>query len=246
MPSMKKIIFFISAIFFASPGFCQTVLSGRYMGSDGIQRDYQFLDGENNPIPIGDRGCIEGSPLLQSKWTFGILKLQNGQTIADSALNYSLYNNKLFFERNGSIYQVNKQVNEFFIQPSIDPSADKFFHFQKGFPAIDQNDYSSFYEVLFDGISIKLLKKDDKNIQVSYQYSGPIDRHYYTLHKFYVFIPKENRLIELGKRITLKDLRKNLTGYAAQIDAYTAAHKITNNEEADFLGLFEYLDKPKS
>lgn len=242
---MKKIIFFISVIFLASPGFCQTVLAGKYIGSDGTQHNYQFLDGENKPILIGDRGNIQGSPLLQSEWTFGILKLQNGQSISDSALNYSLYNDKLFFKRNGNIYQVDKPVNEFFLRSSVDPLGDKFFHFQKGFPPINTYDYSSYYEVLFSGISIKFLKKDDADIQVNYQYNGPIDRHYHTLHKFFVFLPKENIMYDLGKKITLKDLKRNLPAYAAEIDAYTANHKIINNEEADFVPLFEYLDKPK-
>ncbi len=242
---MKKIIFLISAILLGSPGFCQTVLAGKYIGSDGTPRNYQFLDGENKPILIGDRGNIEGSPLLQSEWTFGILKLQNGQTVTDSALNYSLYNNKIFFERDGNIYPVDKQVNEFFIRSSIDPLGEKFFHFEKGFPPIDTYDYSTYYEVLFNGISIKFLKKDDADVHINYQYHGPTDRHYYTLHKFFVFFPKENMMYYLGKKITLKDLRRNLPGYSTEIDAYNSNHKIVNNEEADFVRLFEYLDKPK-
>ena len=94
---MNKIILFI-CILFNEAGFSQAVSSGRYLGTDGVPQNYEFLDGEKKPIPIGDRGGITGSPLLQNKWVFGILKLENGTSFSDSAVNYSLYHHKVFLK----------------------------------------------------------------------------------------------------------------------------------------------------
>ncbi len=193
---MNKLILFI-CILFNKPGFSQTVVSGKHLGTDGVPQNYEFLDGEKKPIPIGDRGDITGSPLLQNKWAFGILKLKNGTTFSDSAINYSLYYDRLFFKRNENIYPIDDPIEEFFIESSTGTDEKKIYHFKKGFPPCGQNNYSTFYEILFDGSSVKFLKKEEKHIRVSYQYNGPTSREYYTIRKYLVFFPNENRLVAL-------------------------------------------------
>lgn len=237
---MNKIILFICILFFE-----QTYSQLRYIGSDGTPRNYEFLDEEKKPIPIGDRGEITGSPLLQDQWTFGILKLQNGNMFSDSSVNYSLYYDKLFFKRDENIYPIDYPVKEFFIEASNKPEEKKIYHFGKGFPLIDQNDYSTFYEILFDGSSIKFLKKEDKQIRVSHPYNGPVEREYYTITDFFVFFPKENKIVELGKKVTLKDLRKNLSDYSGLIDSYSSSHKLDMKEDSDLNQLFSFLDSSK-
>jgi len=241
---VNKIILFI-CILFNKPGFSQVAVSGKFLNTDGVQQNYEFLDGEKKPIPIGDRGDITGSPLLQNKWAFGILKLENGTTFSDSAINYSLYNDKLFFKRDENIYPVNYPVKDFFIESSNATDGKKIYHFKKGFPPGGQNDYSTFYEILFDGSSIKFLKKEDKRIRVSYQYNGPTSREYYTVRKFFVFFPNENKIVELGKKVTLKDLRKDLSRYSNLIDSYSSIHKLDTREENDLNKLFSFLDSSK-
>lgn len=239
---MNKIIFFICCIVYTN---CYSQVNTRYIGSDGIPRNYEFLDGNKTPIPIGDPGGIEGSPLFQSKWVYGIIKLQNGSIYSDSALNYSMYDTKLFFKRHGNVYPVTFPVKEFLLKAANDSATEKFYHFEEGFPPIGENDYSTFYEILSDGSSIKLLKTNDKTIRVTYQYSGPVRREYYTEQKYFVFLPDENKMIGLGKRVTLKDLRENLSEYATQIDTYESSNKFKARKEVDLAELFKFLDHAK-
>jgi hypothetical protein len=59
-------------------------INGHYMGADGVPYNHEYDDAAGKPIPIGDHSNIGGSPFLQSKWTFGIVMLKNGNTFFDS------------------------------------------------------------------------------------------------------------------------------------------------------------------
>ena len=242
---MNKIILFI-CILFCKPCYSQLSKKAKYIGSDGTQRNYQFLDEEKKPIQIGkDNGYVAGSPLLQDQWAFGILKFENGKVFSDSSVNYSLYNDKLFFKRKGNIYPIDYPVKEFILEYSNNLGEKRVFHFEKNFPSIDQNDSTTFYEIIFDGASIKFLKKENKIVRTRHPYNEPEEREYSTETKFFIFFPKENKIVELGRKATLKDLRKNLPQYSHLIDSYNSSHKLDMKNDSDLKQLFSFLDASK-
>jgi hypothetical protein len=236
---MNKFILFICILFTT---ICHAQAVWHYEGSDGVLQNIQFNDESGQPIPIGDHSNIDGSPLLQGKWAFGIIKLKNGYTFSDSSFNYSLFNDKLFFKRKNEMYPLNLPVKEFSIEGSEDLNEKKFYHFQNGFPAIDKKDSSTFYEILFEGNSLKLLKWEHKKIKEIYNYGGPFQSKYSLVQEFFVFYPKENKMVDLGIKVNLNALRKNLPEYSNQINAYNSTHKLNTKKDDDLIQLFSFLD----
>ena len=216
---MNKVILFICIL------FCKPCYSQNFR--EAVPQNYQFLDAEKKPIQIGkDPGYIDGSPSFQDQWAFGILKLENGKVFSDSSINYSLYSGRLFIKRNGNIYPIDYPVKEFILESPNNQAEKKIYHFERNFPPIHQNNYSTFYEVLFDGTSIKFLKKEDKLVNTNHPYNEPEEREYSTITKFFIFFPKENKIVELGRKVTLKALKKNLPQYSYLIDSYISFHKL--------------------
>ncbi len=118
--SMNKVILFVFILF---PLLSNSQM--RYAGSDGIPRNLEILDLSGQPIPIGSHSGIEGTPLLQSKWAYGVVVFENGGIYTDSSVNYSLFDNKLFFKRNENMYPVNDAVKEFSIENLEDSPGNK-------------------------------------------------------------------------------------------------------------------------
>jgi hypothetical protein len=236
---MNKFILFVCILFY-EVSYAQ--INGVYMGPDGVPQNYQFFDGTGNPIVINDHSNIDGSPLLQEKWVSGIIKLKNGLTFSDSAINFSLFDDKLFFKRKDETFPINYPVKEFLIKYSENPNENKIYHFQNSFPAINKKDSLTFYEILFEGNSIRLLKWAHKKVRSVYKYNEPFHREYFPLQEFFAFFPKENKIVELGAKVNLKLLRKNLPEYSKQINMYHSVHKLNTQNENDLIGLFSFLD----
>lgn len=235
---MDKIIFFICILFYA-PCYCQNF-------RQAVPRDYQFLDGEKKPIPIGKgEGGIEGTPSLQSQWAYGILMLEDGEVFSDSSIGFSLNSNKLFLKRNGNIYPINYPVKEFILESLNHPGEKRIYHFKKDFPPIGQNNYSTFYEVLLDGASLKFLGKESKLLRTTHPYNEPQEKEYTLITDFFVFFPKENKMVALGKKLTLKNLKKNLPRYSYLIDSYNSFHKLDLKSLSSLQQLFSFLDSSR-
>jgi hypothetical protein len=237
---MNKFILFI-CILFSSISHSQTV-GAQYRGSDGIPHNLEFDDASGQPIPIGDHSNIGGSPLLQSTWEFGVIKLKNGGTYSDARVNYSLFNDKLFIQRNGKMYPFNYPVEEFSIEDSEDLNEKKIYHFKNGFPSINGKDSSTFYEILFEGNSMMLLKWKHKKIREIYNYGATFQSEYSPVSEFFVFFPKKNKMAQLGVRASLNTIRKNLPAYSNQIDVYNSTHTLNMKKDDDLVQLFSYLD----
>ena len=235
---MNKIILFICIL------FCKPCYSQNFR--EAVPQNYQFLDGEKKSIQVGkDPGYIDGTPSLQDQWAFGILMLENGKVFSDSSIIYSLYSNRLFIKKDGNVYPIDYPVKEFILESSNNSGEKKIYHFEKNFPSIDQNDYSTFYEILFNGLSIKFLKKENKLVRTSHPYNEPEEREYSTVTKFFIFFPKENKIVALGRNITLKDLKKNLPQYSHLIDSYNSYHKLDLKKISDLQQLFSFLESSR-
>lgn len=236
---MKRFILFVSFLFFK---VSYSQVSGRFLNTDGVPRDVEFLDLSGRPMPINDHSNINGTPFLQKKWKFGIIELKNGNVFSDSSINYSLFDDKLFFRRDNNIYAIKYAVTGFSIENSEDSIQNKIYNFQNNFPAINRNDRSTFYEVLFAGKYLELLKWQHKKIKEIYNYSSPLQREFFLVQDYFIFFPKEKKIIELSSKVNLKELRKNLPTYSKQIDEYNATHKLNRKKKDDLIQLFSFLD----
>lgn len=237
---MKKIIMSLS-LFFSLVGYSQ-IAGGRYAGSDGVPLNLQFHDANGNLIPIGEHTDINGSPMLNEKSGYATIKLKNGKVISDSMINYSLFDDKLFFIRNGKYFLISYPVQDFTIQYPDSSEGKSFYHFKSGFPPIETFDSSTLYEVLFEGKSIEYLKWQHKKVRESQNYGGAIEKEYATLQGFYVYLPKENRIVSVGYKLNINEIKKMLPSYSDKIESFKAGHKSNFKKEEEYVQLFSYLE----
>jgi hypothetical protein len=237
---MKKSILLI-LIFNFTFAYSQDVSTKNFWGT--VPKYSEILDFNGKPIPIGGDGNIIGSPLIQEKWSLGLITLANGVKFSDSSLNYSLYDDKLFFKRNDNTYPINLPVKEFLLLNQKDTA--KTYLFQTGYPAINNKNSFTFYEVLFAGKFLKLLKWQHKKIVDINSYGGADQKEYFFINDYYVFMPKLNKIISLGMKLNLNELKKNISEYEIDISNYNSSHKLNTKKDEDVIQLFYYLDSLK-
>ena len=235
-----KLILFIS-ILFSKFGYSQ--IKGRLWGSDGVPHYSEILDFTGKPLPVGDNGNINGSPLLQEKWSVGLINFTNGVKYFDSSLSYSLYDDKLFLKKNDNTYPINLAVKEFSILNSKNTA--KIYLFQSGYPAINDKNSFTFYEVLFAGNFLKLLKWEHKKIVEISNYGSASQKEYSLINEYFVFMPKSNRMVDLGMKVNLNELRKTIPEYEKDISSYLSSHKLNTKKDEDLIQLFYFLDSGK-
>lgn len=243
----KRKIILSACMLFSSISYCQVLLNMKYEGADGVPQNLEFHDASGQIIPIGDRTDINGSPLFNDKWGYGIIRLKNRIIISDSAIGYSLYNAGLFLKRNGTVFVIDYPVKEFSLEFPGDlnnNNNNKIYNFQNGFPAIEGYDSLTFYEVLYGGNSVSLLKLANKKVVEPYQYGVGGHREYILYQEYFAFLPKENKMIELGIKMGLNAIRKKLPGFAYQISIFP--NKYDSKKEGDLIQLFSYLDTKNS
>ena len=237
---MNKLILFIF-ILLSKFGYSQDASTEHFWGT--VPKYSEILDFSGKPIPVGDNGNINGSPLLQEKWSLGLISLTNGVKYADSSLNYSLYDNKLFLKKNNNTYPINLPVKEFSLLNSKDTA--KIYLFQTGYPAINDKNSFTFYEVLFAGNFLKLLKWEHKKIVENSNYGSASQKEYSLINEYFVFMPKSNRMVDLGMKVNLNELRKTFPDYEKDISLYISSHKLNTKRDEDLIQLFYFLDSGK-
>ena len=240
---MQKTLLLILLAFISPTLFAQLNPNGaKYAGNDGIGVNRQFNDMGGNPIPINDHSSIGGSPLLNADFGQGIVRLKNGNYFSDTALGYSLYENKLFVRRQDGMYPVNDDVVSFSIEYPANGSSKKIYSFENGFPAIDRNDGGTFYQILYHGKDYTLLKWIHEKVQMPYNYGEGSKRQYVMDHGYFAYSLTENKMVFLGNKVTIKNLKKKLPQYDSKIAIYVVDHKFKGKEEGDIIKLFTFLN----
>ena len=238
---MKQIKFLV-CLFLAASAQLNVTYAQAFEGSDGIPRNLEFDDVAGRPIPIADHSNIVGTPFFKDNWAFGIIRLVNGSMFSDSTMNYSLYNDGLFLKRGSNLYPVNYPVKEFIMSYAVAGNTRTPYYFKSGFPAIENNNTSTFYQILFKGNTMMLLKREHKKVKEIFIYSGSFQREYVLQQEYFVYMPKDNKMIQLGIKLNLNMLRKNLPAFALQLERYNSAHGSRIKTDGELIDLFTYLD----
>ena len=100
----------------------------------------------------------------------------------------------------------------------------------------------TFYEILYGGSSFKLLKLLQKKVEAPYSYGIIGHRKYLLYQEYFIFLSKENKMIDLGKNPKEKILIKKLPKFSDQIKSYTSTHKLNIKNDDDLIQLFSFLD----
>jgi hypothetical protein len=208
------------------------------MTGDAI-KNIQFTDANGRLLSAGQSG-IEGTPYVFEKFSKGKVIFTNGVEATDPNLNYSYFDHKLYFTKDNNLYTVNLPVKDFYLENAEDPNNIITKHFACGFPVVESNTLTSYYEVLGQGKVFQLLKYSHKRIKESNVYGGAPVKEYVMDNTYFVYEVSDKKMLPVGSSISFKNLKKVLPNDATKLDELAAATKInTKNEE----GLGQLIEK---
>jgi len=231
--SMNKTLLLLIVLLSSNALMAQGVLSG-----DAI-KNIQFTDASGRLLPAGQSN-IEGTPYVFEKFTKGKVVFTNAVEATDPNLNYSYFDHKLYFTKDNNLYTVNLPVKDFYLENAEDPNHIITKHFACGFPVVESNTLTSYYEVLGQGKVFQLLKYSHKRIKESNVYGGAPIKEYVMDNSYYVYVVADKKMQSVGSSISFKSLKKALPNEASKLDELAAATKInTKNEE----GLGQLIEK---
>lgn len=227
-------IWILLIVLFSSSNFllAQGVLSG-----DAI-KNIQFTDASGRLLPVGQSN-IEGTPYVFEKFTKGKVVFTNGVEATDPNLNFSYFDHKLYFTKDNNLYMVNLPVKDFYLENEEDPNNIISKHFACGFPVVEMNSLTTYYEVLGQGKVFQLLKYSHKRVKESNVYGGAPIKEYVIDNAYFVYVVADKKMLSVGSSISFKSLKKILPNDAAKMDELAASAKINTKNEEGLGQLFE-------
>jgi len=236
---MKKLLFLLMVLFQIS-GYAQLgAANPKYLGNDGVPSYKQFYDNSGNLIPVGIED-VGGTQMISEQWGYGIVRLKNGRQFIDSSMNFSLYQNLLFYMKGDKIFTLSTPAMEFLIISKDENNKDIKAHFKCGYPSVDKNDNNTFYEVLYEGTGLQLLNWKHKKIEESSNYGSVREKNFKLVQQVYVYEIKEEKMINISFNINA--FKKKLPEFSANIDSYTVQHKMNWKDQNQIIGLISFLD----
>jgi hypothetical protein len=239
---MKHFIAIASFLIFSTTANAQA--SGKHMGSTGVGGDLSIQNSEGKMIPIGAQADTKGSPLLLGQWVSGTVNLKNGVKFNDSALNYSLYEDKLYFKRDNQFFIVAGIINDFYLAADEENKSTGLFHFVSGYPASATTNENTFFQLLADGGKYQLLKWQHKKIREVYNYGGVNESEYVNQEAYYVFDKAAHKMWSLGNKTNVQQIKNTLSVDDATWKAYLEKHSTNSKGESamiEFVGVLNNL-----
>lgn len=220
----------------------QTLATGsKFIGNEGTLRFFELYDNEGNRIKMASEMGVTGTPLLRGGKAVGMIHYQNGSTFSDTSMNLSLLNNTLYFTRSKKLFQIVLPVDSFTLTFPDEDNGSVIYHFKSGFPAIDDHDASSLYEVLFEGQNLQLVQWNRKTVKEIFNYGSAREKQFVLEQQLYVYFKKEKTIAALKK--SLPAIKKTLSAYSAIIKNYLAENKISARDTEEIADLIAYIDR---
>jgi hypothetical protein len=171
-------------------------------------------------------------------WVKGTVILKNGVRFQDTALNYSLYEDKLYFKRFNQFYIVEGAISEFYLAKDS-----SLLHFVGGYPATKITNGTNFFQVLADGSRYQLLKWVRKKIREAYSYGGPTESAYVQQEAYCIFEKNSRTMFEVSNKPNVTAIKNTLSIEDALWKAYWHSHPSNNKSEASMIHFVHYLNK---
>lgn len=202
-----------------------------------IKLKAQFIqnlpDIQGKPLSESTYSDVSGTVFLYDGWLKGTVEQGNKLSYKDVELKYSTYKDELFFKnpKDGSMLSFVLPVTAFSLAIN-----GKFDIYRNGFPAIDNFNTNSFYQVIFDG-GIKLLFKSYKTlIEVKPYNSTTTEKKFVDNPVYYVL--KDNVMTKF--KPSRKDFLELFNSKSNEIDAFIKKEKIDFKQHQDLAKVFVY------
>ena len=239
---MKYFIVIVSILAFSFSASAQA--SGKHMGSTGVGGDLSIQNNEGKMIPIGAQADTKGNPLLLDNWVSGKVNLKNGSSFSDSALNYSLFEDKLYFKRDNQFFIVAGIINDFYLAVDNANKSQQLYHFVSGYPASANSNENTFFQLLTDGGKYQLLKWQHKKIREVYNYGGANETEYVNQEVYYVFEKVAHKMWSInGNKTNVQQIKNTLPVDESIWKAYLENHAANSKGEQALIDFVSYLNK---
>lgn len=192
-------------------------------------------DLQGKPLSESTYSNVSGTIYLYADWVKGTVEQGNKISYKDVELKYNTYKDELFFKnpKDGSMLSFVLPVTSFSLAIN-----GKIEIYRNGFPAIDNFNTNSFYQVIFDG-GIKLLFKSFKTlIEVKPYNSTTTEKKFIDNSVYYVL--KDNVMTKF--KPTRKDFLELFNSKSNEIDAFIKKEKIDFKQNQDLAKVFVYYN----
>ena len=198
----------------------------------------EAYDVHGKPFTEVNKTEINGSAVLNENWGTGFVKFKNGIVVRDMLLQFSLYENELYFKRDNIVYRFDGEIVEFKFTYEEDNIARTVF-FRKGYPDYKINNANSFYQVITDGYKVQLIKFMYKVTADELSYGGPVRKKYDQKEQLLFYDVQQSKLIPFKKDKSF--FTNNFPGYTDIINRYIQeknTRSYTETELAELVKLF--------
>lgn len=219
---------------------CMLQLKSQGVLTGGAIKNIQFMDAGGKLLPLGGTN-VQGSPYLSEKFTMGNMVFSNGMKAADSNLNFSLFDQQMYFIKNQNLYLVQIPIKDFEMDVLDAQNVVSTKHFRNGFPPLLLNNQYTFYELMVSGKSLQLLKLSQKRINETTVYGAAPIKEYATDIQYFIYVSEENKMVSLGSNLSIKAFKKALPNLVAKIEEMVNAQHLNVKEEIGLIKLIELL-----
>jgi hypothetical protein len=161
-----------------------------------------YLSDHNGSVlkPNKNNDGVQGNPYLTEDWCKGQIENRTGIKLDVEKLRFNIVQNRVEYEFNKQVYELSIPCIRFIIQLPSENGRVSPHLFQSNFPAVDDQNGTTFYEVVYNG-KCKLLKLH-KVIMSEYAEPLSINRikRMRKVSSLYIFNPTKNKLIKFNKR----------------------------------------------
>lgn len=177
---------------------------------------------------------VRGTPFLFDEWTEGTVAVTRG-TYTGQKLKLDLYENKLYFEKEGQMYEFKEDVQGFTLMP-IAADSSSYLYFTKG-PTAKGIEGNQYVQVLAEG-PISLYKVIAKALTEVNEINVGMVNTFRTINRYYVVKGGQMQII----RLTKKELLPFLSDREEKVQAFLKVKNVSLNKEADAVSLLHYYN----
>jgi hypothetical protein len=240
---MKQLFFITSFLLVSAFSFNLNAQANmKHIGNSGVGGDFSIQNNDGKMIPIGAQANTKGIPLLLENWVSGVVNLKNGTKFNDSALNYSLYEDKLYFKRDNQFFRVSGIISDFYLVTKGENNTDRLYHFISGYPASSITNENTFFQLLVDGGRYQLLKWQHKKIREVYNYGGINETEYVNQEAFYIYEKTAGIMRGFGNKKNLQQIKNTLSIDESTWKAYLKNHSASSKDEQAIIDFVGYLN----
>ena len=195
------------------------------------------------PFRLPSLSDVGGSPFLTEEFMEAKVEMGQGRIIKDVLLKFNVFNNNMLVLRDGQSLKL-----DFFEQVSFslmdNRGIDKQYVFRAGYPAIDNQNENTIYQVLSMGPKVHFLKYISQKVEEVPTLGDYSRREIVTTENYYVYTPggeiSKLKSMKAGKQ----SLVEALPTLADRIQEIASAKNLRLKSETDISLLIEALNQP--